>query len=122
MGGAIVTCSGQKNAADLSEDEDEGALKPLPERAVMEPTAHWNSVVMRRHRVFPQGYCTARLEIVGNGAGGRTRPPSALTRHEGHTEVRAFHRPQHRLAAPLGAKGSITQDGGDGLPDASRHA
>jgi ParB family chromosome partitioning protein len=39
-GGTIITTSGQPIGADLSEDEDDGALKPLPERLVMELTAH----------------------------------------------------------------------------------
>ncbi len=40
MGGTIITSGGQPIGADLTEDEDDGALKPLPERLVMELTAH----------------------------------------------------------------------------------
>ena len=39
-GGTIITSGGQPIGADLSEDEDDGALKPLPERLVMELTTH----------------------------------------------------------------------------------
>ena len=41
-GGAVITSGGQLIGGDASEDEDEygGALKPLPERLVMELTAH----------------------------------------------------------------------------------
>jgi ParB family transcriptional regulator, chromosome partitioning protein len=39
-GGTVITSGGQPIGADLSEDEDDGALKPLPERLVMELTAH----------------------------------------------------------------------------------
>ena len=39
-GGTIITSGGQPIGADLSEDEDDGALKPLPERLVMELTAY----------------------------------------------------------------------------------
>jgi ParB family chromosome partitioning protein len=40
MGGTIITSGGQPIGADLPDDEDDGALKPLPERLVMELTAH----------------------------------------------------------------------------------
>jgi ParB family chromosome partitioning protein len=40
VGGTVITSGGQPIGADLSEDEDDGALKPLPERLVMELTAH----------------------------------------------------------------------------------
>ena len=40
FGGTVITSDGQPIGADLSEDEDDGALKPLPERLVMELTAH----------------------------------------------------------------------------------
>jgi len=40
VGGAVITSGGQPIGADLSEEEDDGALKPLPERLVMELTAH----------------------------------------------------------------------------------
>jgi len=40
MGGTVITSGGQPIGADLSEDEEDGALKPLPERLVMELTAH----------------------------------------------------------------------------------
>lgn len=40
MGGTIITSGGQPIGADLTDDEDDGALKPLPERLVMELTAH----------------------------------------------------------------------------------
>ena len=39
-GGTVITSGGQPIGADLPEDEDDGALKPLPERLVMELTAH----------------------------------------------------------------------------------
>jgi ParB family transcriptional regulator, chromosome partitioning protein len=39
-GGTIITLGGQPIGADLSDDEDDGALKALPERLVMELTAH----------------------------------------------------------------------------------
>ncbi len=38
--GTIITSGGQPIGADLTDDEDDGALKPLPERLVMELTAH----------------------------------------------------------------------------------
>ena len=38
--GTIITSGGQPNSADLSDEEDDGALKPLPERLVLELTAH----------------------------------------------------------------------------------
>jgi len=40
VGGTIITSGGQPIGTELSEDEDDGALKPLPERLVMELTAH----------------------------------------------------------------------------------
>jgi ParB family transcriptional regulator, chromosome partitioning protein len=39
-GGTVITSGGQPIGTDLSEDEEDGALKPLPERLVMELTAH----------------------------------------------------------------------------------
>ena len=39
-GGTVITSGDQPVGADGSEDEDDGALKPLPERLVMELTAH----------------------------------------------------------------------------------
>jgi len=39
-GGAIITSGGQPLGSDASEEEDDGAQKPLPERLVMELTAH----------------------------------------------------------------------------------
>ncbi|WP_054006399.1 ParB/RepB/Spo0J family partition protein [Cypionkella psychrotolerans] len=38
--GTIITSNGQLLGADLPEDEDDGVLKPLPERLLMELTAH----------------------------------------------------------------------------------
>jgi ParB family chromosome partitioning protein len=38
--GTIIMSGGQPVGGDLPEDEDDGALKPLPERLVMELTAH----------------------------------------------------------------------------------
>lgn len=38
--GTVITSGGQPIGADLSEDEDDGALKPLPERLLVELTAH----------------------------------------------------------------------------------
>ena len=38
--GTVIMSGGQPIGADLPEDEDDGALKPLPERLVMELTAH----------------------------------------------------------------------------------
>jgi ParB family chromosome partitioning protein len=40
VGGTVITSGGQSIGADGSEEEDDGALKPLPERLVMELTAH----------------------------------------------------------------------------------
>ena len=40
VGGTVITSGGQPIDADLSEEEEDGALKPLPERLVMELTAH----------------------------------------------------------------------------------
>ncbi|MBZ4691137.1 MAG: DNA-binding protein [Cereibacter sp.] len=39
-GGTVITSGGQLIGADASDEEDDGALKPLPERLVMELTAH----------------------------------------------------------------------------------
>jgi ParB family transcriptional regulator, chromosome partitioning protein len=39
-GGTVITSGGQPISADHSEEDDDGALKPLPERLVMELTAH----------------------------------------------------------------------------------
>ncbi|AMY72207.1 nuclease (plasmid) [Frigidibacter mobilis] len=39
-GATVITSGGQPTGADLSQDEEDGALKPLPERLVMELTAH----------------------------------------------------------------------------------
>ena len=36
----VITCGGKPFSAGLPDDEDDGALKPLPERLVMELTAH----------------------------------------------------------------------------------
>jgi ParB family chromosome partitioning protein len=38
--GTVITSGGQPIGGDPSEEEDDGALKPLPERLVMELTAH----------------------------------------------------------------------------------
>jgi ParB family transcriptional regulator, chromosome partitioning protein len=40
VGGTVITSGGQPIGADGSEEEDDGALKPLPERLIMELTAH----------------------------------------------------------------------------------
>jgi ParB family chromosome partitioning protein len=40
VGGTVITSGGQPIGADPSEEDDDGALKPLPERLVMELTAH----------------------------------------------------------------------------------
>ncbi len=40
VGGTVITSGGQPIGAEPSEEEDDGALKPLPERLVMELTAH----------------------------------------------------------------------------------
>jgi len=40
VSGTVITSGGQPIGADASEEEDDGALKPLPERLVMELTAH----------------------------------------------------------------------------------
>ncbi len=50
-GGTVVTSDGQQIGADLSEDEDDGALKPLPERLVMELTAH-RTLALREYGRF----------------------------------------------------------------------
>jgi ParB family chromosome partitioning protein len=39
-GGTVITSGGQLIGLDASEEDDDGALKPLPERLVMELTAH----------------------------------------------------------------------------------
>jgi ParB family transcriptional regulator, chromosome partitioning protein len=39
-GGTVIMLGGQPIGGDLPEDEDDGALKPLPERLVMELKAH----------------------------------------------------------------------------------
>jgi len=39
-GATVIASGGQPTGADLSEDEEDGALKPLPERLGMELTAH----------------------------------------------------------------------------------
>lgn len=39
-GGTVITSGGHPIGADASDEEDDGALKPLPERLVMEMTAH----------------------------------------------------------------------------------
>jgi ParB family chromosome partitioning protein len=39
-GGTVITSGGHPIGADASDEEDDGALKPLPERLVMELTAH----------------------------------------------------------------------------------
>jgi len=39
-GGTVITSGGKPIVADLSEDEEDSALKPLPERLAMELTAH----------------------------------------------------------------------------------
>jgi ParB family chromosome partitioning protein len=39
-GGTVITSGGQPIGADAPEEDDDGALKPLPERLVMELTAH----------------------------------------------------------------------------------
>jgi ParB family chromosome partitioning protein len=39
-GGTVITTGGQPISADHSEEDDDGALKPLPERLVMELTSH----------------------------------------------------------------------------------
>lgn len=39
-GGTVITSGGQLIGTDPTEDEDDSALKPLPERLVMELTAH----------------------------------------------------------------------------------
>ncbi len=38
--GTVITSAGQALGANVPDDEDDGALKPLPERLVMELTAH----------------------------------------------------------------------------------
>ncbi|WP_149143134.1 ParB/RepB/Spo0J family partition protein [Gemmobacter caeruleus] len=40
VGGTVITSGGQAVGADASDEEDDGGLKPLPERLVMELTAH----------------------------------------------------------------------------------
>ncbi len=40
VGGTVITSGGQPIGADPTEEDDDGALKPLPERLVMELTAH----------------------------------------------------------------------------------
>lgn len=47
-GGTVIMSGGQPIGADLPEDEDVGALKPLPERLVMELTAHRTLAEARR--------------------------------------------------------------------------
>lgn len=38
--GTVITSAGQALGANVPDDEDDGALKPLPERLIMELTAH----------------------------------------------------------------------------------
>lgn len=38
--GTVITSAGQALGANMPDDEDDGALKPLPERLIMELTAH----------------------------------------------------------------------------------
>ncbi|MBW0159315.1 ParB/RepB/Spo0J family partition protein [Sedimentimonas flavescens] len=38
--GTVITSAGQMLGANMPDDEDDGALKPLPERLIMELTAH----------------------------------------------------------------------------------
>ncbi|WP_425053772.1 ParB/RepB/Spo0J family partition protein [Psychromarinibacter sp. S121] len=38
--GTVITSAGQSLGANMPDDEDDGALKPLPERLIMELTAH----------------------------------------------------------------------------------
>jgi ParB family chromosome partitioning protein len=40
VGGTVITSGGQPIGADPSEEDDDGSLKPLPERLIMELTAH----------------------------------------------------------------------------------
>ena len=40
VGGTVITSGGQSIGADGSEEEDDGAMKPLPERLLMELAAH----------------------------------------------------------------------------------
>lgn len=40
VGGTVITSAGQPITTDPSEDEDDCAMKPLPERLIMELTAH----------------------------------------------------------------------------------
>jgi ParB family chromosome partitioning protein len=40
VGGTVITSGGQPIGPDPTEEDDDGALKPLPERLVMELTAH----------------------------------------------------------------------------------
>lgn len=52
---------GQPIIADLSEEEDEGALKPLPERLVMELTAHRTLALREAIGRSPDGAMTLLL-------------------------------------------------------------
>jgi ParB family chromosome partitioning protein len=49
--GTVVTSDGQQIGANSSEDEDDEALKPLPERLVMELTAH-RTLALREYGRF----------------------------------------------------------------------
>jgi ParB family chromosome partitioning protein len=60
-GGTIVTLCGQPIVADLSKEEDEGALKPLSERLVMELTAHRTLALREAIGRSPDGAMTLLL-------------------------------------------------------------
>lgn len=96
--GTEVTSAGQALAANVPEDEDDGALKPLPERLLMELTAHRTLALLeavgrspearQRHlpdiqfgRQLPRGFGSLRLHVGaserseghrGGQAGGRS--------------------------------------------------
>jgi ParB family chromosome partitioning protein len=59
--GTVITSGGQPNSADLSDEEDDGALKPLPERLVMELTAHRTLALREAIDRFPDVALTLLL-------------------------------------------------------------
>jgi ParB family chromosome partitioning protein len=59
--GTVITSGGQSNSADLSDEEDDGALKPLPERLVMELTAHRTLALREAIDRFPDVALTLLL-------------------------------------------------------------
>lgn len=78
--GTVITSAGQALGANVPDDEDDGALKPLPERLVMELTAQAtdlkDSVVAKlvadryAEREAERGGCAANPRSPEEGRGG----------------------------------------------------